>query len=158
MYIHSVKQLQVYTVLFVFKSNRSYMYMYINNYGMYMYTYIHVNGLLKLTCYTLWGVKRKRACGQCTGCLMDDCGECPFCKFKLKISPSLVVLDGRRCIRQNCTKLTASGTCIAQIISTQSTYSYVIHFLCVNFTDNLQHWWELQYQTPKCLIDLFIDF
>ena len=49
MYIHIVKQ--VYTVLFVFIIDRSYMYMYINNCGMYMYIYIHVDGLLKLTCY-----------------------------------------------------------------------------------------------------------
>ena len=56
--------------------------------------------------------------------------------YSVRISPSLVVLDGRRkdiYIRRNCTKLTASGTCIAQIISTQCTHSYVIHFLCDQF-------------------------
>ena len=60
MYIHIVKQ--TYTVLFVFKSDRSHMYMYINNCGTYMYTYIHVE--LEMDCLNLLVINYKELRGK----------------------------------------------------------------------------------------------
>ena len=89
MYIHIVKQ--AYTVLFVFKSDRSYMYMYmyINNCGTYMYiymTYIHVDGCLNLLVIYYKGLRGKE----------HVVSALAVSRMIVEISSSLVVLDGRR--------------------------------------------------------------
>ena len=92
MYIHIVKQ--AYTVLFVFKSDRSYMYMYINNYGTYMYTYLHVDGCLNLLIIHYKGLRGKEHVVSALP-VSRMIVESTLLKF-YKVSLSLVVLDGRR--------------------------------------------------------------
>lgn len=43
------------------------------------------------------GQKRRRRCGECSGCLADSCGECHFCKDMLKFG-------GQGTLRQPCLK------------------------------------------------------